>query len=158
MLARSASPAAPAQPAPAEPALAPGSLSLLFDVLVACADGLKATVEREVLAPEGLSWTSWQVLAVLSADGDKELRELALEVNVAKTTASYAVQRLVDCRLATRAVHPADRRRVVLSATTAGLTKARRVRENLADASVRAVLGLSPQALAALRAALACRA
>ncbi len=128
---------------------------LLFDALLSCADQLKSTVEHEVLAPEGLTWTSWQVLAVLSADGDKELRELALEVNVAKTTASYAVQRLVACRLATRAVHPADRRRVVLSVTTDGLTKAHRVRECLADASPRAVSALSPQALAALRAALA---
>lgn len=79
-------------------------------------------MEREVLAPRGLSWGGFTILFVLWVWGDRETGELAAECGLAKGTLSGMLQTLERSGLVSRARSPGDRRKVVVRLETPGHT------------------------------------
>jgi len=77
-------------------------------------------LERTVLAPYDLTWTSWVVLWVVWIWGDIETRHVAAEAGISKGTLTGVTNTLQGRKLMKRRTHPDDARRVLLSLTPAG--------------------------------------
>lgn len=106
-----------------------GERSLDFDALLAvsniyrAANAVRNRMEREVLAPTGLSWGGFTILFVLWVWGDRETGELAKDCGLAKGTLSGMLGTLEKSDLVVRSRHPQDGRRVVVSLTERGLER-----------------------------------
>lgn len=84
------------------------------------ANAVRNRMEREVLAPEGLSWGGFTILFVLWVWGDRETGELADDCALAKGTLSGMLTTLEKADLVSRSRHPDDGRKVLVSLNTAG--------------------------------------
>lgn len=95
----------------------------------------RGEVRRALLgsAGQGLSANDVTLLRAIAADGPVRASDLADAQGVDKSTISVQVRRLEQRGLVTRRADPADRRAVLLSATTAG----RRVRRAMNAAGAR---------------------
>ena len=104
-----------------------GDRPLDFDALLAvsniyrAANAVRNRMEREVLAPVGLSWGGFTILFVLWVWGDRETGELAVDCGLAKGTLSGMIQTLEKSGLVARAKHPDDGRRVIVHLEPPGL-------------------------------------
>lgn len=100
-----------------------------FDALLAvsniyrAATAVRNRMEREVLAPAGLTWGGFTILFVLWVWGDRETGELAEECGVAKGTLSGMLATLERSRLLERSRHPVDGRKVIVHLTDSGEEK-----------------------------------
>ena len=84
------------------------------------ANGVRNHLERTVLAPHDLTWTSWVVLWVVWIWGELEARHVAEEAGIAKPTLSGVLGTLEGRGLVRRRQHPDDARRVLVSLTRRG--------------------------------------
>jgi DNA-binding MarR family transcriptional regulator len=97
-----------------------GDRKLDFDALLAvsniyrAANAVRNRMEREVLAPEGLSWGGFTILFVLWVWGERETGELADDCGLAKGTLSGMLGTLEKTGLVSRSRHPGDGRRVIV--------------------------------------------
>lgn len=97
-----------------------------FDALLAvsniyrAANAVRNRMEREVLAPEGLSWGGFTILFVLWVWGDRETGDLAEDCGLAKGTLTGMLQTLERSGLVSRDRHPDDGRRVIVRIEPAG--------------------------------------
>ncbi|MBW3666967.1 MAG: MarR family winged helix-turn-helix transcriptional regulator [Actinobacteria bacterium] len=104
-----------------------GERPLDFDSLLAvsniyrAANAIRNRMERDVLAPAGLSWGGFTILFVLWVWGDRETGELAGDCGLAKGTLSGMLLTLEASGLVTRSRHPEDGRKVVVSLTEEGV-------------------------------------
>lgn len=114
------------------------------------AAAVRAHLERTVLAADELSWSAWEVLAVVDVWGSIETRDVAAEVVVAKSTLSGLLTTLTGRGLLLRSVYPGDARRAVLTLTDAGHDLVARVFPSVARAEAELVGDLSDAELAAL--------
>ncbi|MBM4407275.1 MAG: MarR family transcriptional regulator [Chloroflexi bacterium] len=109
-------------------------------------------------APEfadiGVTMAQAKVLYVLAAAEALRMSELAMRLGVSTSTASGAVDRLVDLGLIERRADPSDRRQVFVAVTPAGADVLERMRElntrQMRDLLVR----LTPDGLAAVERAI----
>jgi DNA-binding MarR family transcriptional regulator len=97
-----------------------------FDALLAvsniyrAANAVRNRMEKEVLAPAGLSWGGFTILFVLWVWGDRETGELANDCGVAKGTLSGMIATLERLDLVRRTKHPGDGRKVIVHLETEG--------------------------------------
>lgn len=84
------------------------------------AGAVRNHLERTVLLPHDLTWTSWVVLWVVWIWGDIETRHVAEEAGISKGTLTGVANTLEGRRLLRRRTHPDDARRVLLSLTPQG--------------------------------------
>jgi MarR family transcriptional regulator, organic hydroperoxide resistance regulator len=91
------------------------------------AGAVRNVMEREVLAPDGLSWTGFTALWVLWVWGPQEARHLAEECGVTKGTLTGIVTTLQNKGLLTRSTHPDDGRLVLVGLTPRGLSTIKRL-------------------------------
>ena len=91
------------------------------------ATAVRNRMEREVLAPAGLTWGGFTILFVLWVWGERETSELAEECGIAKGTLSGMLSTLEKGGLVARSRHPEDGRRVLVSLLEAGREKIERV-------------------------------
>lgn len=84
------------------------------------ANAVRNRMEREVLAPKGLTWGGFTILFVLWVWGEKETGELADECGLAKGTLSGMLTTLEKGALVVRTRHPDDGRRVVVGLLPGG--------------------------------------
>jgi DNA-binding MarR family transcriptional regulator len=84
------------------------------------AGAVRNHLERTVLAPHDLTWTSWVVLWVVWIWDEIETRHVADEAGISKGTLTGVANTLQTRRLLKRRVHPDDARRVLLSLTPSG--------------------------------------
>lgn len=84
------------------------------------AGAVRNHLERTVLAPHDLTWTSWVVLWVVWIWGEIETRHVAEEAGISKGTLTGVANTLEGRRLLKRRTHPDDARRVLLSLTPSG--------------------------------------
>jgi DNA-binding MarR family transcriptional regulator len=86
-----------------------------------------------VHAPEflevGLTMSQAKVLYLVQAEPSIRMAELSARLGVSLSTISGVVDRLVDQGMLTRSDDPADRRQVVIRATSAGVEHLDRLRE-----------------------------
>ena len=85
------------------------------------AAAVRRRAEREVLARHNLSWGGFTILWVLWVWGQMETAQLASECDLAKGTLTGMVSTLEKQGLVTRERVAADRRRVTVTLTPAGL-------------------------------------
>jgi len=106
-------------------------------------NAIRNHVERTVLAPHGLTWTGWVVLWVVWIWGEIETRHVAQEAGISKGTLTGVVATLEGKGLLTRADHPQDGRRVLLTLTRKGRTLMTKLfpEFNAAETSVVEALG-----------------
>ncbi len=103
-----------------------GDRKLDFDALLAvsniyrAANAVRNRMEREVLAPEGLSWGGFTILFVLWVWGERETGELADDCGLAKGTLSGMLGTLEKTGLVSRSRHPGDGRRVIVDLEDGG--------------------------------------
>lgn len=103
-----------------------GDRPLDFEAMLAvsniyrAANAVRNRMEREVLAPKGLTWGGFTILFVLWVWGDKETGDLADECGLAKGTLSGMLTTLEKSELVVRTRHPEDGRRVVVDMLPAG--------------------------------------
>jgi len=106
-----------------------GARPLDFDSLLAvsniyrAANAVRNRMERDLLAPAGLSWGGFTILFVLWVWGDRETGELAGACGLAKGTLSGMLRTLEGSGVVSRSRHPEDGRKVVVSLTGDGLEK-----------------------------------
>jgi DNA-binding MarR family transcriptional regulator len=104
-----------------------GDHSIDFEAMLAvsniyrAANAVRNRMEREVLAPAGLSWGGFTILFVLWVWGDRETAELAEDCGLAKGTLSGMLTTLEKGGLVRRSRHAGDRRRVVVTMLPDGL-------------------------------------
>lgn len=104
-----------------------GDRPLDFEALLAvsniyrAANAVRNRMEREILAPAGLSWGGFTILFVLWIWGDRETAELAEDCGLAKGTLSGMLATLERAGLVRRDRHAEDGRKVVVSLRGAGL-------------------------------------
>jgi DNA-binding MarR family transcriptional regulator len=104
-----------------------GGRPLDFDAMLAvsniyrAANAVRNRMEREVLAPAGLSWGGFTILFVLWVWGDRDTATLAHDCGLAKGTLSGMLRTLEGARLVSRASHAEDGRKVVVSLLPTGL-------------------------------------
>lgn len=104
-----------------------GDRPLDFDALLAvsniyrAANAVRNRMEKEVLAPAGLSWGGFTILFVLWVWGDRETGDLAHDCGVAKGTLSGMVATLERVGLVSRSRHPEDGRKVVVHLEPSGV-------------------------------------
>jgi DNA-binding MarR family transcriptional regulator len=84
------------------------------------AGAIRNHLERTVLAPHGLTWTSWIVLWIVWSWEEIESRHTAAEAGISKSTLTGVATTLEGRGLLRRRTHPDDARRVLLSLTTTG--------------------------------------
>jgi DNA-binding MarR family transcriptional regulator len=110
-----------------------GDRQLDFEALLAvsniyrAANAVRNRMEREVLAPEGLSWGGFTILFVLWVWGERETGELADDCGLAKGTLSGMLGTLEKTGLVSRTRHPDDGRRVIVDLETDGRALIERV-------------------------------
>lgn len=106
-----------------------GDLSLDFESMLAvsniyrAANAVRNRMEREVLAPAGLSWGGFTILFVLWVWGERETGRLADDCGLAKGTLSGMLTTLEKGGLVERSRHSEDGRRVVVRLLDRGLAK-----------------------------------
>ena len=106
-----------------------GGRSFDFEALLAvsniyrAANAVRNRMERDVLAPAGLTWGGFTILFVLWIWGDRETGELAHDCGVAKGTLSGMIRTLEKSNLITRSRHPDDGRKVLVHLQSAGEAK-----------------------------------
>jgi len=115
-----------AQPGASRPPTDPGSLDDLVDAVLASSRALVAVTARSLAGTRGVTLPQFRMLVVLT-DGPSSLRKLASALDVADSTATRMVDRLVVAGLIDRSVEPDDRRTTRLSLTTAGRRTVRTV-------------------------------
>ncbi len=91
------------------------------------AGAVRNHMERNVLAPDGLSWTGFTTLYVLWVWGPQESRHLAEECGVTKATLTGVVTTLTGKGLTTRTSHPDDGRLVLVELTELGRSTIKRL-------------------------------
>jgi MarR family transcriptional regulator, organic hydroperoxide resistance regulator len=91
------------------------------------AGAVRNLAEREILAPDGLSWTGFTALWVLWIWGPQEARHLADECGVTKGTLTGIVSTLSAKGLLERSSHPTDGRLVLVGLTPKGRETIRRL-------------------------------
>ena len=84
-------------------------------------------MERDVLGPDGLSWTGFTALFVLWVWGAQDARRLAEECGVSKGTLSGVATTLETKGLLSRSDHPEDGRLVLISLTPNGRSTIKRL-------------------------------
>jgi DNA-binding MarR family transcriptional regulator len=84
------------------------------------ATGVRNHMEREVLSQHQLSWSAFVVLFVLRVWGKQESHRLASEAGITAGTLTGVLSTLERRGFAKRAVHPSDKRRVIVSPTARG--------------------------------------
>jgi DNA-binding MarR family transcriptional regulator len=106
-----------------------GHLPLDFRAMAAISNLFRAStavrrhMERRVLAPDRLSWTSFVALWVLWVWGEMESRDLAAAVGISKPTSTGVVTTLERRGLVRRRRNAEDGRMVRVFLTEAGLRK-----------------------------------
>jgi MarR family transcriptional regulator, organic hydroperoxide resistance regulator len=127
-----------------------------WSALLALQRAAHATVH--VLAAElaGLDLTGSEINALANlADGrGRTVSELGAATGTRPTTLTSVLDRLEQRGQIRRGQVPGDRRAVLIELTAAGRQSAATVRQAVADLERRALAGLSPEAISALRAAL----
>ncbi len=106
---------------------------------------IRRTMERQVLAPDRLSWTSFSVLWVLWVWGELEARDLAAAVGISRPTSTGVVTTLERRGLVRRRRSEADGRMVRVSLTAAGLAKIEDLFPRFNAAETALTAGLSPR-------------
>ncbi|MEM9464584.1 MAG: MarR family transcriptional regulator [Actinomycetota bacterium] len=96
------------------------SLQAISNIYRAAA-AVRRTAERTVLASANLSWGGFTILWVLWVWGEMETNRLATECDLAKGTVTGLVTTLEKQQLVERERVEADRRRVLVRLTPAGL-------------------------------------
>lgn len=100
-----------------------------FDALLAvsniyrAANAIRNRMEREVLGPAQLSWGGFTILFVLWVWGERETGQLADDCGLAKGTLSGMLQTLEKTGLVSRAKHPEDGRKVVVTIEPPGVER-----------------------------------
>jgi DNA-binding MarR family transcriptional regulator len=84
------------------------------------ANAVRNRMEREVLAPAGLTWGGFTILFVLWIWGDRETGQLAEDCGLAKGTLSGMLATLEKTGLVHRSRHPEDGRRVLVTLLDGG--------------------------------------
>ena len=98
--------------------LPPARRSLPFALLRA-RDKVMAPI-RDMLAASGITEQQWRVLRVLSDNGAMDASKLAEQASLLLPSLTRIAQNMVANGLITRATDTRDRRRLVLTITTAG--------------------------------------
>jgi DNA-binding MarR family transcriptional regulator len=114
---------------------------------------IRRHMEREVIATDRLSWTSFVVLWVLWVWGEMESRDLAAAVGISRPTSTGVVTTLERRKLVRRRRNSEDGRMVRVSLTSQGLRRIEELfpRFNAEEVAVTAHLGADEQeALAAM--------
>jgi len=75
---------------------------------------------RDMLAASGITEQQWRVLRVLSDNGAMDASKLAEQASLLLPSLTRIAQNMVPSGLITRATDTRDRRRLVLTITTAG--------------------------------------
>ncbi len=91
------------------------------------AGAIRNHMERDILGPDGISWTGFTALFVLWVWGPQEARHLAAECNVTKGTLTGIMTTLTGKGLIIRSSHPDDGRLILIKLTPRGLTTIRRL-------------------------------
>ena len=97
-----------------------GDRPLDFEAMLAvsniyrAANAVRNRMEREVLAPENLSWGGFTILFVLWVWGERETAQLADDCGLAKGTLSGMLGTLEKSELVSRERHAEDGRRVLV--------------------------------------------
>ncbi len=91
------------------------------------AGAIRNHMERDILGPDGISWTGFTALYVLWVWGPQGARHLAAECNVTKGTLTGITTTLLGKGLITRSCHPDDRRLVLIELTQRGHAMIRRL-------------------------------
>ncbi len=86
-------------------------------------NAVRNRMEREVLAPAGLTWGGFTILFVLWVWGERETAQLAEDCGLAKGTLSGMLSTLEKSGLVERSRHAGDGRRVVVRLLPDGLDK-----------------------------------
>jgi DNA-binding MarR family transcriptional regulator len=136
-------------------AVPPSKGNSLITELCRTANILRTHLDNAVLRQERLRLSGFDVLQVICQSGPLQARTAAARLGIAKGTLTGIATQLIARGLVKREIHPGDRRRVILSPTTAGLKLARRIRARV-DAEEQRLLHLStplisPHAAATLR-------
>ncbi|MEM7337073.1 MAG: MarR family transcriptional regulator [Actinomycetota bacterium] len=84
------------------------------------ATAVRRRAERELLAPQGLSWGGFTIVWVLWVWGEMETAQLASECDLAKGTLTGMVSTLEKQQLVARTRMERDRRRVTVALTPQG--------------------------------------
>lgn len=104
-----------------------GDRPLDFEALLAvsniyrAANAVRHRMERDVLAPVGLSWGGFTILFVLWVWGDRETGDLAEDCGLAKGTLSGMLRTLERTSLVSRSRPLDDGRKVMVHLASAGL-------------------------------------
>ena len=104
-----------------------GDRALDFEAMLAvsniyrAANAVRNRMEREVLAPAGLSWGGFTILFVLWVWGQRETGQLAEDCGLAKGTLSGMLTTLEKSGLVERSRHSEDGRRVLVRLLDDGL-------------------------------------
>jgi DNA-binding MarR family transcriptional regulator len=109
---------------------------------------------QRALRAEGLALESWRVLCVLAEDQGQSMTTLAETVLVEAATLTKIIDRMVSDTLVYRVPDPQDRRRVLICATSRGLTLQRSLADVSAQQSAEVEARLGHDGAAALRLAL----
>jgi DNA-binding MarR family transcriptional regulator len=96
-----------------------GARAYLFYLVFQISQQRQAALEAD-LAPLGLNFAKWRSLMFIERLGNCSMKTLARLSGVHRTTLTRSIDRMVEDGLVRRSSAPADRRRVVLSLTTAG--------------------------------------
>lgn len=104
-----------------------GDRAFDFEALLAvsniyrAANAVRNRMEKEILAPAGLSWGGFTILFVLWVWGDRETGELADDSGLAKGTLTGMLKTLERSKLVVRKPHPEDGRKVMVHLEPTGL-------------------------------------
>jgi DNA-binding MarR family transcriptional regulator len=122
--------------------------------LYRAANAVRNHLTQTVLRPYDLTWTGFVVLWVVWVWDGQETRHVAENVGISKATLTGVVKTLEARGWVDRVVDPADRRRVRLSLTAAGLDLMERLYPEFNAEETRVVAALSPQRLRTMTGAL----
>jgi DNA-binding MarR family transcriptional regulator len=120
--------ALPAQPSSAKGATADQQVEDLVDTILLSSRALVALSARSIAIAHGITLPQFRMLVVLEAH-QTNLSGLAAALNVAPSTATRMIDRLVDAGLVQRTIPAADRREIALTLTPSGRRTVRTVTE-----------------------------
>jgi DNA-binding MarR family transcriptional regulator len=100
----------------------------LVDAVLQSSRALVALAARSIAGAGGITLPQFRMLVVLEA-GQMNLRGLAAALDVAPSTATRMVDRLIDAGLVQRSIPTADRREISLTLTSSGRRTVRTVTE-----------------------------
>ncbi|GAA4975988.1 MarR family winged helix-turn-helix transcriptional regulator [Kineococcus glutinatus] len=103
------------------------------------------------LQPSGLSVDRWRVLSHAAHNAGSSMSDVVEALLLAPATATRAVDHLVDVGAVYRSADPADRRRVLLHASSAGVALLRSVEDAVGAVEDELAGVLDPGRAAALR-------